>query len=248
MRQNKAKLLILIATTSISAHAFSDEIKLTKKTSIIFQDRSSESYGFGPGYAKATFKIRNGKEIDILPMERLTNSGGVLFSGPNDVAISPTGRFAVLLIDRIGKLTNPNDRDSEPTQSRQYCPVLNTKTGCVVSNLTGEICGGEWDSNRDLWRVGKRDSVESDTNAMLNEPLPSAKGMLNTFQQAKDMKIKTRLSEIVLENLGIQNVIACDPPNQDNDAAYHLIASQLLTERDKESFDYIMKNITKKKR
>ncbi|MGN5476883.1 hypothetical protein ACTMU2_07780 [Cupriavidus basilensis] len=115
--------------------------------------------------------------------------------------------------------------------SRQYCPVLLTESGCLLGNQTGEICGGEWDSKNDLWRVGTDNKAGDSTDAMIKPEFKKAKGVMDGFFQfRKRREVKYGLGDRIDWNLGAGNLVACDPLTQENVGVYILIANQLKAE------------------
>jgi hypothetical protein len=102
---------------------------------------------FEPGWGAAEFIGYDGKRTRLLPDEHFTSVGGTIFSEPDFWSISPSGKYVVLLILRTGLLGDPRDRN---VAARQYCPVINTQTGCLESIQTGELCAGQWDKKKIL--------------------------------------------------------------------------------------------------
>jgi hypothetical protein len=102
---------------------------------------------FGPGWTQLVLVRPNGATVHPLFKDQLTAAGGVVFSEPREEAVSPDGRYIDLT--RSGVL----DRgDGQPTVTgRQYCPILDTETGCVTRDETGDICGGKWDAQQSAW-------------------------------------------------------------------------------------------------
>ena len=199
---------------------------------------------FEPGWGAAEFLSPHGKKIGLFPGEHFTSAGGLIFSPPEYWRISPSGRFAVLVVLRAGLIGDPQDKK---VTSRQYCPVLNTSSGCLESLQSGELCAGEWDKTRDIWTVvGENDDPTSI--------------MLGTQSRTKDatkvwddfLKIKTpftysKLHERLEENLGITNLVACDPIQDKNREAYKLIADQLRAEGNSVHSIYVMEKLNASK-
>lgn len=81
-----------------------------------------------------------------MPDETLTADGGVIFSTVDASARSHDGRYVVLDLTRNGVTET---EDGKPfVESREFCPILDTQTGCVARDDTGVVCGGSWDDKR----------------------------------------------------------------------------------------------------
>ncbi|WP_146010017.1 hypothetical protein [Burkholderia sp. WAC0059] len=88
---------------------------------------------------------------------------------------------------------------------------------------TDEICGGEWASKQDGWL----DSNEDRTVEMTTKTTLGANGIWHEFSHAS---IKLKLRDIITNNLGVYNVMACDPPDLKNRRSYLALAEQLRHE------------------
>ncbi|WP_144410034.1 hypothetical protein [Cupriavidus basilensis] len=231
-------LLVVFLTCNFS---YGESLKFNGNSSIAYIDSipKSEEGEFGVGWKRAVFVGVDGSRIDLFPMEKLSPNGGVLFSDPADALISPSGRFAVFYIVRAGRLSNAGAEGGETITSRQYCPVIDTKSGCIVSNLSGGICGGRWDAKEDLWRVGERSDVLDDTKAMAGGALQSVKEIWESFLEIRARNKGFKLSEIIVSKLGVPNILACEPPSPGNESEYNSISSQLRSEGDLASVEYI---------
>ncbi|WP_158907152.1 hypothetical protein, partial [Burkholderia sp. L27(2015)] len=128
--------------------------------------------------------------------------------------------------------------------SRQYCPVLVTKTGCLISIQAGEICGGQWDKKRDRWKVGVGGDIEADTAAMVNPGFSTAHDLWNEFYKATtSISGRYKLQDALVDNLGIMNLMTCEPPTENNRDSYAAIARQLIKEGDRTDAEYIEKKL-----
>ncbi len=187
---------------------------------------------FGTGWKRAVFVSAGGSKFDLFPMERLSIDGGVVFSDPADALISPSGRFAVFSIVRAGRLFKIGGEGGEEIASRQYCPVIDTQSGCIVSNMTGEICGGRWDAKVDLWLLGERGDFRDIAKVMAGGNPESAREIWGGFLKISKRNKGFKLSEMIMDSLGVPNILACDPPSHGNKEVYDLISSKLKSEGD----------------
>ncbi|WP_157160297.1 hypothetical protein [Cupriavidus sp. BIS7] len=240
---NNILLFMLGVTISLTpiTHAIGETVTFKAGSKLVFSDHTKASGAgeLGVGWKQADFAKPNGETIPMFPTEKLRKNGGVVFSGPDDVQISPSGRFAVFFVDRIGVLSPANNAPQISVESRQYCPVLDTQSGCIKSNLTGQMCGGEWDSKEDLWKVDSQADTPGDTQAMLHGASINAADIWSKYVHAKSSNSKLKLASLIADSQGIQNVMACDPPSADNEDYYIKIKSQLIIEKDHASLDYI---------
>lgn len=231
----------LLFVFSIFNCSYGETLKFNGNSGIEYLDPipKNEEGEFGSGWKRAVFVSADGSRIDLFPMERFSPNGGVVFSDPADALISPSGRYAVFYIVRAGRLSKVGGDGGETITSRQYCPVVDTQSGCIVSNMSGGICGGQWDAKEDLWRVGERSDVLDDTKAMVGGTIQSVREIWDSFLEIRSRNKGFKLSEIMVGKLGVQNILACEPPNQRNKNEYNLISSQLKSEGDFVSAKYI---------
>ena len=175
---------------------------------------------FGPGWTRLTVARPDGSTLPIIPDEPLAAEGGVIFSTVGAAARSHDGRYVVLDITRNGVTET---EDGKPTvASREYCPILDTQTGCVARDYTGAVCGGTWDDQEAVWH-SQLDSGKRDSESMATLEKPTARSVWTQFSQAKTTGIKPFLRVA----LGIDNLRACDPPSAENAAYYARIQAAL---------------------
>lgn len=175
---------------------------------------------FGPGWTHLTITRPDGSTLPIIPDEPLTADGGVIFSTVGAAARSHDGRYVVLDITRNGVTET---EDGKPTvASREYCPILDTQTGCVARDYTGAVCGGAWDDQEAVWH-SQLDSGKRDSESMATLEKPTARVVWTQFSQAKTTDIKPFLRVA----LGIENLRACDPPSAENAGYYAQIQAAL---------------------
>lgn len=178
------------------------------------------SHQFGPGWTRLTITRPDGTTLPIIPDETLTAEGGVIFSIVGDKARSHDGRYVVLDLTRNGVTET---EDGKPTvASREFCPILDTETGCVARDYTGAVCGGAWDEKDAVWH-SQLDSGKTDSESMKTLEKPTARAVWTQFSQAKATNIKPFLRVA----LGLDNLRVCDPPSAENAGYYTQIRAAL---------------------
>lgn len=203
--------------------------------------KNKDQANFGHGWKRAVYLSPSGKSIDLLPMESFTSEEGIVYENDFSPQISPTGRYVALDVLRALMVSSaPGDKPT--AESRQYCPVLDTQTGCIVSMQTGELCGGEWSKGRDSWVVGGEDQEDVD-GAMLNYDLDSANVLWQGYLAASKSSGRYSIKSALKGNLGTENMMACEPPSSVNRDAYVQIARQLRREGDQDDAKYIESNL-----
>lgn len=206
--------------------------------SLIFsqQTNSDEAKKFGFGWKKAVFADSSGNQIQLFPMEFSASPDGVIFSGDYPTRISPSGKYAVLDILRAG-VVDSSPMGRAEIYTRQYCPVLDTTSGCVVSLQTGELCGGDWSSKTDEWiSTGYKYDA---TKAMVAYGFAGPNDLWGQFVKSTELNGGAKIKEYLVSNLGITNMMACKPPTGSNRDAYISITRQLKKEDDLADAKYI---------
>ncbi|WP_146014132.1 SH3 domain-containing protein [Trinickia dabaoshanensis] len=158
--------------------------------------------------------------MPIMPGETLTPDGGAIFSTVGTNATSHDGRYVVLDLTRNGVIETEDGKSS--VESREFCPILDTQTGCVARDDTGAVCGGAWDEKEAVWH-SQLDSGKAESQPMATLEKPTAKAVWAQFSQAKSTDIKPYLRAV----LGIENLRACDPANAGNASDYAKIRAAL---------------------
>jgi len=197
---------------------------------------SDEKKNFGSGWKMATYENTKDGKFNLFPMEALTSSGGVLFADAYPPEVSPSGKYVIIDVLRVGTV-NLGEPGKPEVQSRQYCPVLETRTGCIVSNQSGELCGGEWQKKHDRWIV--RGLTEDASTPMLQYQFEDANTLWKKYSTAKNKPFHISIREAVSANFGVYNLMACDRPSANNVAAYRNIAMELKKAGDNTSSEYI---------
>lgn len=175
---------------------------------------------FGPGWTRLTITRPDGKTLPIIPDEPLTAEGGIIFSTAGSNARSHDGRYFVLDLTRNGMTET---EDGKPTvASREFCPILDTQTGCVARDYTGAVCGGKWDEKDAIWR-SRLDSGKADSQSMTTLDKLTAQAVWTQFSKSNSTDIKP----FVRVALGIENLRACDPPGAESAAYYAEIKTAL---------------------
>ena len=220
------RLFLLIPALLASQQVWSaqdrPELDFPNHARLIYSEPVSPelSRTFGPGWTRLTITRPDGSTLPIIPDEPLTTEGGAIFSSVGATARSHDGRYVVLDITRNGVTET---EDGKPTvASREYCPILDTQTGCVARDYTGAVCGGTWDAQKAVWH-SQLDSGKQDSESMAALEKPTARVVWTQFSQAKATDIKPFLRVA----LGIENLRACDPPNAENAGYYARIQAAL---------------------
>jgi len=224
---NAARVTLLVSALLISQQAWCaqddrPEIDFPNHARLVYSAPVSPelTHTFGPGWTRLTITRPDGSTLPVIPDESLTSQGGVIFSTVGAKARSHDGRYVVLDLTRNGVTET---EDGKPTvASREFCPVLDTETGCVARDYTGAVCGGAWDDNDAVWH-SQLDSGKTDSQSMKTLEKPTARAVWLQFSQAKAVSIKP----FVRVALGLDNIRACDPPTPANAGYYAKIQAAL---------------------
>lgn len=236
-------LLLTLASISAAASEAQSRFEFPGGGALLFSAPlgANDSANFGPGWRRAVYLSRTGKSIDLLPMESLTSEEGIVYENDFPPRISPTGRYVALDVIRVLMVSSaPGDKPT--AQSRQYCPVLDTQTGCIVSMQTGELCGGDWSEGHDSWVVDSKNQDDVD-GAMLNYDFDSANVLWQAYLVASKSSARYSIKSALRDNLGVANMMACEPPSAVNRSAYAQIAGQLKREADRNDAKYMEVNL-----
>ena len=236
-------LLLALAAISAAASEAQSRFVFPGGGSLLFSAPlgANDRANFGPGWKRAIYLSPTGRSINLLPMESFTSEEGIVYENDFSPQISPTGRYVALDVIRA-LMVSSRPGDKPTAQSRQYCPVLDTQTGCIVSMQTGELCGGEWNKGRDSWVVGGKDQDDVD-GAMLNYDFDSANVLWQGYLAASMSSSQYSIKSALKDNLGAENMIACEPPSSVNRDAYAQIARQLRREGDQHDAEYMESNL-----
>lgn len=201
---------------------------------------ANEQANFGPGWKVATYVSSEGEEIDLFPTEAFTSEGGVIFDDGGSPRKSPTGKYAVIDVLRAGIVT-PGASGKPEIYTRQYCPVLEAKTGCVLSVESGSVCAGQWGRRGDRWIVpGPTGDMSS---VMLKRQFHDANTLWSGYVNSIGKPFQTSIRDQLSSTLGIGNLMACDRLSANNIAAYRNIAMTLNADGDGASAEYIERGL-----
>lgn len=211
------------ATLLTSIHVLAAQLTLPEGKSIELDNPLTGELQsrFGDGWARAAYIDKTGARFQLFQDEQLTKVGGVIFEALDRSNVSPTGRYLVMYVVRQGLLDVAGEKSR--IEGREYCPVMETATGCIVTMQTGEVCGGGWASKQDAWL----DLNEDRTAEMTKRSTLDANSVWHEFSRAR---VKLQLRDVIASNLGVANVMACDPPKLDNQKSYLALAEQLRRE------------------
>ncbi|WP_144410033.1 hypothetical protein [Cupriavidus basilensis] len=230
----------LVAITSLTAlfasHAMAgdDVLQINRQSRIEFSDplQGWDKDTYGAGWKRARLIKPRGGIVELLPSETLTSIEGTIFSGAFYSSLSPSRKYVVLSTIRTGVLGDGPAMVGKNIYSRAYCPVISTESGCILNNNTGEICGGHWEGKKDLWRYG----VDDRTDTMIKPTFFNAMGLWKAFSKSEkfsksvELDFEPNITDFVVQNFGVSNLLACDPPSAKNRDLYILVARQLEVE------------------
>ncbi|AKM05184.1 hypothetical protein ABD05_33940 [Burkholderia pyrrocinia] len=174
----------------------------------------------GRAWQKAVFQFPNGTTFGLLPRAGESNAGdGTQMESPNDGDISPSGEYVVVARDEQGTVsTGPGQPES--VLSREYCSMIEIRTGCITADQTGAICGAGWQAGQPAqW------GTDGHTDTMLKRDRPSANRQLGYISAGQPAKLTIR------DDSGADNLLRCDPPSVANRDAYRKIAIALHAAR-----------------
>ncbi|WP_144021130.1 hypothetical protein [Caballeronia sordidicola] len=243
-----ALIITLVPSAWIPVQARTDtnvdktRIEFRSGSTLIFDQplKHVEEKTFGPGWKKAVFVDAYGSQTPLFPMEFFAAMGGVIFARGYGPRISPSGKYAVLDVLRAG-VVDPGPSGMAENSSKQYCPVLNIASGCVVSMQTGELCGGDWSEKSDIWVVaGYRYNA---TKPMIDSEFSGANDLWGQFVKSMQINDAAKIKQYLVSNLGVTNLMVCEPPTPSNKNSYTLIARQLRKEGDRSDATYIEKKL-----
>ncbi|WP_152561974.1 hypothetical protein [Cupriavidus sp. SK-3] len=216
------------------AMAGEDVLQINRQSRIEFSDplQGWDKDTYGAGWKRARLIKPSGEIVELLPSERLTSIGGTIFSGAFYSSVSPSRKYVFLSTINTGVVGDGPAEVGKNIHSRAYCPVISTESGCILSNNTGEVCGGHWEGKKDLWRYGADDR----TDTMFKWTSFKAKDIWKSFVKSEnfaksvDWRDEPKINDAVVRSFGLINMLACDPPSAKNRGAYLLVARQLEVE------------------
>jgi hypothetical protein len=166
-------------------------------------------------WQQAIFYFPNGATFSLLPRAGKSNAGGTEIEPPSESDISPSGQFVVIGRVESGA-ASAGPEQAESALSREYCSIIEVRTGCTTADQTGEICGAGW-------QAGKRAQWGTDdqSNVMLKHDRPSASRLLSSISAGQPPR------SVIDDDSGADNLLRCDPPSSTNRETYGKIAAAL---------------------
>lgn len=166
-------------------------------------------------WQRAIFHFPNGATFSLLPRIGKSDAAGAEIEPPNGSDISPSGQYVVIGRVESGMVSS-GPGQTESVLSREYCSVIEIRTGCITADQTGEICGAGWQAGQPAqW------GTDDQTNVMLRQDRPSANRVLRFISAGQPPR------SIVDVDSGADNVLRCDPLSPASRQAYQRIATAL---------------------
>ena len=166
-------------------------------------------------WQRAVFHFPNGATFSLLPRIGESDTTGTEIEPPSESDISPSGQYVVIGRVESGMVSS-GPGQTESVLSREYCSVIEIRTGCITADQTGEICGAGWQAGQPAqW------GTDDQTNVMLRRDRPSANRVLHFISAGQPPR------SIVNDDSGADNVLRCDPPSPASRQAYQKIATAL---------------------
>ncbi|WP_148094629.1 hypothetical protein, partial [Burkholderia cenocepacia] len=167
-------------------------------------------------WKKAVFSFPNGMTFDLLPrVGESSTGGGTQMEPPNKWNISPSGQYVIVMQNDQGTVFMVHGQP-ETVLNREYCSMIEIKTGCITAEQTGEICGAGWQPSQ-----GAQWGTDAQTSMMLTRDRPSASNKLASIDAGQPPHLLMRNAS------GADNLLRCDPPSSTNREAYRKIAAAL---------------------
>ncbi|UOB58404.1 hypothetical protein MRS60_30000 [Burkholderia pyrrocinia] len=167
-------------------------------------------------WKKAVFYFPNGATFGLLPRAGESNAGGgTQMEPPNDANISPSGQYVIVMRNDRGTVFMGSGQP-ETVLSREYCSMIEIRTGCITADQTGAICGAGWQPGQSAqW------GTDSQTAAMLKRDRPSASNFLSYINAGQPADL------VIRDDSGADNLLRCDPLSSANRESYRKIAGAL---------------------
>lgn len=167
-------------------------------------------------WKKAVFSFPNGTTFGLLPRAGESNAGGGTQMEPlNKWNISPSGRYVIVMRNDQGTVSTGQGQP-DTVLNREYCSMIEIKTGCITAEQTGEICGAGWQPSQ-----GAQWGTDSQTSMMLTRDRPTASNKLASINAGQPARLLMR------DASGADNLLRCDPPSSANRESYRKIAAAL---------------------
>jgi len=182
-------IIVLIALTSLSDFASADQSPIQQTLKQHTEIRYSREF---KGLYLSLNIYHKGKHVITLHGD--IESGGA-FKREEPPRTSPNNHYIYISQVEAAEVETPN---GPKTSERTYCSLVDVRNGCIIARETGSFCGGtftkdgKWENslypNLDLVTTAPKISAYSDGRLM---PTGSPEA-------------------------SIENLIACDPPNDTN--------------------------------
>ncbi|MCW3700834.1 hypothetical protein [Burkholderia cenocepacia] len=137
---------------------------------------------------------------------------------PNKWNISPSGQYVIVMRNDQGTVFMEQGQP-ETRLNREYCSMIEIKTGCITAEQTGEICGAGWQPSQ-----GARWGTDAQTSMMLTRDRPSASNKLAFINAGQPAHL------LIHDASGADNLLRCDPLSSTNREPYRKIAAALKAE------------------
>jgi hypothetical protein len=129
--------------------------------------------------------------------------------------ISPSGQYVIVMRNDQGTVFTGQGQP-ETVLNREYCSMIEIKTGCITAEQTGEICGAGWQPSQ-----GAQWGTDSQTSMTLTRDRPSASNQLVSINAGQPPHLLMR------DASGADNLLRCDPLSSANRESYRKIAAAL---------------------
>lgn len=207
---------LLVSGNAVAAQPASFEFALPGGASIVYAKASNPQAPVSQrAWQQASFHFPNGKTFGLLPRSGKLSAEGALMEPPSDGNISPSGEYVVVGRIESGTVSS-GQGETEPTLSREYCSVVEVRSGCITADQTGEICGAGWQAARPA-QWGTNDQ----TDLMLKRDRPLADRLLHAIVAGQSPR------SLIESDSGVDNLLRCDPPSSSNREAYRKISVAL---------------------
>ncbi|MDE1141856.1 MAG: hypothetical protein PW999_19860 [Paraburkholderia tropica] len=185
-------------------------------------------------WRRAVFRFPGGATFILSPQPGKLDSGGVQMEPPSGSNISPSGNYVVIGRIESGTISS-GPGEAESPVSREYCSMIEIRTGCVTADQTGEICGAGWQDDRpEQW------GSDDQTNLMQKDDRPSANRLLRRYRAGLPMR------SLLGSEFGANNLLRCDPPSLTNLEAYQQVSAALRAAGIKDEARLIDEALSKK--
>jgi hypothetical protein len=216
-------LSILIAGQLTLPNAWGQDVVSGGGSSLLYKNKVSGK----PDEFKSISFLKNGEQFVLFsPQEGITYAPAAKQSGnlSQDEAFFFVNKFD------SGTATSGDGQNAESSNSS--CVFVETKTACVVYQGAGDMCDGHWQGAHD-WIPSSGDQIS------IGKDRPSIIPFMKSYEHVKG---KVKLSD-VLADTHIDNLLRCDPVDQNNKPYYEEALKNL--DGDKIDQDLLKKALSK---